>query len=227
MAGRRARGAPGFTLVEVLVALSILALAAGGITVALRMTARSMERGEEAVRDSVVRRARFSVLERVIRDANPAAVPTDNGIAGFFRGGRGRVAFLSVSPEASRRGRDFRVVSFREGSDPSGGRGLLLEERSPFAPGSASGGERYGPPRLVFPGASGVSFFYVSGFGESGAMETEESWDAGERKRLPVAVGIEFDEEGGGARRRIVVPLPVGVNQLPDKRSPFDAGPVG
>jgi prepilin-type N-terminal cleavage/methylation domain-containing protein len=223
------RDRAGFTLIEVIVSLSILALVAGGISMAFRMTARSMERGEEAVHDSVLQRARFAVLDRAFRAASPAAVPTDNGDASFFRGGPDRVTFLSVSPQAATGvpGGAFRLLTFREGQSEAGKRGLLLSERSPFSKEAAGGGEPDNGARVVFPGASGVSFFYVSGFDEAGAMATETEWDAEARKRLPVAVGIEFGVEGEPVRRRIVVPLPVGGNQLPDERPPHDAGPVG
>jgi prepilin-type N-terminal cleavage/methylation domain-containing protein len=218
--------AGGFTLVEVVVAMSILALVAGGITAAFRMTARSMERGEEAVHGAAVQRARLAVLERAFRNASPAPVPGDNGAGIFFRGTRDRVTLLSVSPAAGGSGGALRLVTFREGRSPSGVAGLTAEERSPFAAGSGAGDAKDGPARVVFPGASGLAFFYVAGFGNDGRMESEEAWDAGERKRLPAAVGIEFDVEGEGARRRVVVPIPTGVNQLPDRRPPLDTGPI-
>lgn len=226
---RKPEGPAGFTLVEVVVSLSILALVAGGLSAAFRMTARSIERGEEAVHDSVLQRARFAVLDRAFRAANPAPVPTDNGDATFFRGGPDRVTFLSASPQASSGipGGALRLLTLREGQTGAGERGLLLSERSPFSVGQAAGGEEDKGARVVFPGATGVSFFYVSGFDEAGSMSTETEWDAEGRKRLPVAVGIEFGIEGESARRRIVVPLPVGANQLPDERPPHDAGPVG
>lgn len=219
----------GFTLVEVVVSLSILAMVAGGLTAAFRMTARSIERGEEAVHDSVLQRARFAVLDRAFRAANPAPVPTDNGDAPFFRGGPDRVTFLSTSPQAASGtpGGAFRLLTIREGQSGAGERGLLLSERSPFSGGQSAGGGEDNGGRVVFPGATGVSFFYVSGFDEAGSMSTETEWDAEGRKRLPVAVGIEFAVEGEAARRRIVIPLPVGANQLPDERPPHDAGPVG
>jgi prepilin-type N-terminal cleavage/methylation domain-containing protein len=226
---RRRERSRGFTLIEVVVSLSILALVAGGLSAAFRMTARSMERGEEAVHDSVLQRARFAVLDRAFRAANPAPVPTDNGAAPFFRGEADRVTFLSVSPLAAsgNPGGEFRLLTFSGGRTKAGERGLLLSERSPFSKEAAGDGESAGGARVVFPGASGVSFFYVSGFDEAGSMSTETEWDAEGRKRLPVAVGIEFEVEGEAARRRIVVPLPVGMNQLPDVRPPHDAGPVG
>ncbi len=217
----------GFTLIEVVVSLTILALVAGGLTVAFRMTARSMEQGEAAVHASVRQRARFAVLERAFRGASPAAVPTDNGNKSWFRGERDRVSFLSVSPSAAGPGNAFRLLSFREGSLPTGEKGLLVSERSPFSPGDFSGEKVDGGSRAVFPDVSGVSFFYVSGFTEAGAMESESSWDAREKNRLPVAVGIEFAYGDGAEKKRIVIPLPVGMNQNPDKRPPHDGGPVG
>jgi prepilin-type N-terminal cleavage/methylation domain-containing protein len=216
----------GFTLLEVIVSLSILALVAASISLAFRMTVRSMAQGEDAVHASVRQRARFATLERLFRDANPAPVPIGETSGPWFRGEADRVSFLSVSPIGQRRGGGFRVLGFREGRLPTGEAGLLVSERSPFSP-DAVGGESKEGAQLVFPGATRVAFFYVSGFTADGTMETENAWDAGEQKRFPVAVGIEFTPEGESVRRRIVIPLPVGMNQLPDKRPPLDAGPIG
>jgi prepilin-type N-terminal cleavage/methylation domain-containing protein len=224
--GRSFGGTAGFTLVEVVVSLSILAMVAGGLSVAFRMTAQSMERGADAVHASVRQRARFGVLERAFRGANPAPVPTDNGDASWFLGERDRVSFLSVSPHASGYGSAFRLLSFHEGRLPTGENGLLLSERAPFGTGDPDGGKPGDGSRVVYPGASGVTFFYVSGFTPGGTMETENSWDARKWNRLPLAVGIEFTSEGESAKRRIVIPLPVGLNQEPDKRPPLDAGPI-
>jgi prepilin-type N-terminal cleavage/methylation domain-containing protein len=202
----------GFTLIEVVVSLTIMALVAAALTFAFRMAARTVERGEEAVHDSVRQRARFAVLERLFRAANPAPVPTDNGAGSWFRGSPDRVEFLSASPRSAVRGGAFRVVALAEGRMATGERGMLLTERSPFAdPGSAGSAAA----QVVFPGATGLGFSYVSGFSESGAMETEPEWDAREKKRLPAAVAIEFALEGDPVKRRIVVPVPVGVNELP------------
>ncbi len=217
----------GFTLVEVVVSLSILALVAGGISMAFRMTARSMEQGEAAVHASVRQRARFAVLERSFRAANPAPVPTDNGNATWFRGDRGRVSFLSVSPSGAAPGNAFRILSFHEGMLPTGEKGLLLSERNPFGTAGVADDAFDKGSRVVFPDASGVRFFFVSGFTAGGTMETEDAWDAREMTRLPVAVGIEFTAGGETGKRRVVIPLPVGVNQLPDRRPPHDAGPIG
>lgn len=225
--GSRPGARNGFTLIEVVVALSILAMVAGSITVAFRMAARSIGRGEEAVRSEVRRRALLGTIERSFRNAFPLPLPEEQEPWPWFRGEPGSVRFLSASPDAATPGGAFRLLDFREGVSAGGERGLLLTESAPFRrdAGTARGGD--GASRVVFPGASGVTFFYVSGFTEDGAMQTENEWDGAEKKRLPVAVGIEFSVEGETGRPRIVVPLPVGMNQLPDTRPPLDSGPVG
>ena len=118
-------------------------------------------------------------------------------------------------------------IGVREGRLPDGENGLLVSERSPFGTADPDGRKADARARVVFPGASGVTFIYVSGFTAGGAMESESAWDVRDKNRLPVAVGIEFTPEGETDKRRIVIPLPVGMNQMPDMRPPHDAGPVG
>jgi hypothetical protein len=200
---------------------------AGGLAVAFRLTARSMTQGEDAVHGVVRQRAAFAVLERSFRCASPTFLPSEKEPALYFRGEPGKVRFLSVSPLMATRGGGYRLLSFYEGRLPSGARGLMLSEASPFRTAGVDDWEGENSPRLVLAGAGGVTFFYVSGFTAEGRMETETEWDPREKKRLPVAVGVEFKLEGESEKRRVVIPLPVGVNEVPDTRPPTDPGPLG
>ncbi|MBP2674902.1 MAG: hypothetical protein H6Q84_1742, partial [Deltaproteobacteria bacterium] len=110
---RRPRGAPGgFTLMELIVALAILALIAGSVTVGLRLATASIERGEAVARDAARLRAVVGIVERAIRSADPLPVPVEDNTTFFFSGEEGMLRFLTAQPPAAFGGGGPRLVSF-------------------------------------------------------------------------------------------------------------------
>ncbi len=205
-------GKQGFTLLEMVVALSILALIAGSIAVTLRLAAGSMERGEEEARGTARLRAGIGILARAIRSADPAGIPMDNGAsAPYFTGTRDGVRFLSAAPSSSVSGRGFRLLSFFGGEDAKG-MGLALSESSPFRADGAQGWEGTDSPRVIVREAGEVSFSYSLGPSKDGTWEWIESWNAAERGVLPAAVRVEFTtrSERGPLKTSFVVPVPAG-----------------
>lgn len=67
-------------------------------------------------------------------------------------------------------------------------------------------------PRVLFSGATDVTFRYSPGQTEDGKWEWVEAWDGGEKKGLPAAVRVEFVTPSGSGPRRseLVVPIPAG-----------------
>src|SRR3990172_586170 len=125
----------GFTLLETVISLTILAAIAGIIAVAFRLVSVSLERGEEEVRSMARLRAGIDILERTIRSANPAPIPTGDGSSLYFLGEAKKIRFLTTFPASSRRG--FRRVCFFGTEGPDGG-GISLADASPFRKGTDS-----------------------------------------------------------------------------------------
>lgn len=206
-------GAGGFTLLEMVVSLSILAAIAAFIVVAFRLTGHSLTRGEEEASGMARLRAGTEILERGIRSAEPTPIlPSEGSPVPYFRGESGRIRFLSTGAPSSLSGGGFRLLSFYGGDLSRNASGLLLSVGSPMREAGVESWEGTETPRVILSDASEVVFGYSPGPTEEGKWEWVESWDGKEKKSLPAAVRVEFvtPSESGPLRTALVIPLPAG-----------------
>lgn len=212
-AHRRIRHGVGFTLLEMVISLSILAAIAAFIVVSFRLTGYSLLRGEEEAAGMARLRAGMEILERGIRSAEPLPVlPVEGTPVPYFLGERGKMRFLSGGVSSSLSGGGIRLVSFY-GADPSrNASGLLLSAGSLMREAGVENWEGTDTPRVVLADASEVTFGYSSGPNEEGKWEWAEEWDGREKKGLPAAVRVEFvtPSDRGPLRTAVVVPLLAG-----------------
>ncbi len=202
----------GFTLLEMVVSLLVLALIAGTLALSFRLATGSMERGEGAARETARLRAGIGILVRAVRSADPAGIPMDNGAsAPYFAGERDRIRFLSAASAASITGRGFRLLAFFGGKDAEGS-GMALSESAPFRVGGAQGWEGEDAARVIIRGADDVAFSFSEGPSKEGTWEWVDDWDAAQKGRLPAAVRVEFStpSDGGSLTTSFVVPVPAG-----------------
>jgi len=199
----------GFTLLETVVSLSILAVVAGILAVTFRLASGSIERGEAETLETARLRAGIGILQRTIRSADIALVPAGEQKSPYFVGERNRVRFLSTVPVSSASGAGFRLVCLREAVEVSGG-GIAISDASPFRLEGADRWEGTGTFRVLLPGASEVRFAYSPGPDPGGSWEWSESWDAVVEGRLPGAVRVEFvvtGKDGAAEKTAFVVPV--------------------
>lgn len=203
----------GFTLLEMIVSLSVLAAIVAFIVMAFRLTGRTLVRGEAEASDMARQRAVTEILERSIRSAEPLAIlAAQNPPAPYFRGESGKLRFLSAAAPSFVSGGGSRLVSFHGDGSSREARGLLLSEASPMR---AEGVEDWGgteKPRVLLSGATEVTFRYSSGPTEDGKWEWLEEWDGREKKGLPAAVRVEYvvPSEDGPRRTSFAVSVPAG-----------------
>jgi general secretion pathway protein J len=205
---RKASG--GFTLLELVVALVILAWIAGSVAVGIRLASASIERGETVAREAARLRAVVGIMERAIRSLDPLPVPVEDNTTFYFAGEGKRIRFLTALSPAAIRGGGLRLISFFELPGPAGG--LAMTTASPFRPGGAGSWAGTGDPRVLIGGATEVSFTYSEGPTREGAWDWVPAWDPKETGRLPAAVRVEFTapSEGGPRKNAFVVPVPAG-----------------
>lgn len=193
---RRAGGNErGFTLIETLLAFSILVVLLAIVFSAFRLGIRSWEKGEAAVDSTAARRA---ILSRLEKDAGSMYMYSqDNGSAQegskfLFSSADGALGFVTVSRGLAK------WVYYSVDST-----GLTIREKTVPAVGSDT---REGGRLIEFEGnVNGMRFEYL---GPSG---WEEGWDMGMRKALPGAVRVKLSFRDGSAFSAV---LPVGAGSL-------------
>lgn len=206
-------GSGGFTLLEVIVSLSIVAVIAATIAVSFRLAGDSIERGEGKAREMARLRAGIAILERTIRSADRSTVPGSDGPAPFFLGERGRIRFLSGIPVSGGSRGGYRLLCFsgREEAAVPGG-GMTVSESSPFRVEGAAAWEGEKDRRIFLPGVREVAFSFSEGPSPEGKWGWAETWDARESGKLPAAVRVEFTTSPGGTplQTSFVVPVMAG-----------------
>jgi len=210
-ASPRAHGG-GFTLIEVMLAVSILAVVVLLATAALRVGLRSWETGQRRVDRQQENRALVELVSESLAGAFPYQGRLGENPDRFvlFQGESEEVRFVTSAPPLAL---DAPVAPFhavvlgRKGEDT-----LRLVERlvptdDPFSPGSE---------RVL---SRSVTHFTLAYRDESGAWQ--DAWDGREAGGLPSAIRFELTV-GGLARTApaVVVTLPLGKRTAPQRTAP-------
>ena len=201
----------GFTLLELIIALAILAMIAGSVAAGIRLAAGSIERGEAVTQDASRLRAAVGIFERAIISADPLPILVGDSPAAYFAGEEKSVRFLTAgAPSAVQEG-GLRLISFFQRPIGEGG-GIAVATASPFRTEGAERWEGTAKARILVPGGGDLAFSYSPGPTKEGAWEWLPSWDPKETGRLPAAVRVEFSipSPTGSRKTAFVVPVPAG-----------------
>lgn len=201
----------GFTLIEVLVALTLMGLIMVLAVGAFRIAVHTWQRGDGAVREYEKGRRLY---EQLSQDLRSAFLSRESNAETNFVGSSSRVSFVCTTSGLTSFTMAWRRVSYFVEED----KGLVLQEEEPWL---AEAGEGEGAPVLhLDPQVKGLSFSYLEP-PEEGSEEEEgawiESWSSQEKHRLPQAVKVTLrygKEEGANEGEAegvfsFVVALPV------------------
>jgi prepilin-type N-terminal cleavage/methylation domain-containing protein len=199
------RPAPGFTLVELVMALSILAIMVTILFGGLRMGLRAWQRIE--ARAAVLQHARSmtQILEEALGGTYGYAGLAERGTAIpviFFKGESDRVSFVTVSPPISPTAA-IPFVAVTLSVDAGATPGLAIREKAlpkfdPF--------ERV-TPSVVDPTTTAIRFRYLR---DAGSWETR--WDAVTESALPRAVEVTLTAMiDGRAQESAPITVPIRV----------------
>lgn len=206
MTPRPRRGPRGFTLIEVLLAMALLAIGLALGFATLRAATATVERGEAIAARTDRMRAVEGFLRRRLAAARPIVFARDDeaGTALRFVGEADRIRFVADLPDYLGRGgphlHDIAVAG--EGADAA-----LAVSFAMVLAGETIEEEAARPPEVLVEGLSGLRIRY-RGTEEDGSIAWFDTWDA--HDRLPLQVSITIESADGGAWPPMVVALPQG-----------------
>ena len=201
----------GFTLLELVIALAILAMIAGSVAAGIRLAVASIGRGEAVTREAARLRAAVGIFERALMSADPLPIPVGDNTTAYFAGEEKRVRFLTGGAPSATHGGGLRLISFFERTGGGGG-GIAVATSSPFRAEGAERWEGTEKSRVLVPGGGELAFSYSAGPTKEGAWEWLPAWNRKEAGRLPAAVRVEFSvpSPSGPRKTAFVVPMPAG-----------------
>lgn len=198
----RARSCAGFTLLEVLVTLTLLGLigvvAANGLHFGTAVWKRSAELGETEIERRLV--------EKLLRRMISQAYPLELAGAGrrpelLFEGYDNRLTLVASLPaQVAPRGHHLVFLGLSPDDD---GMDLTLGWTGLSGSASVLSGDMPRPEQLetLLPDTARLSFRYYGPSPEGGPSAWQETWTS--RARMPDLVKIAFDREGDIASARI------------------------
>ncbi len=171
----------GFTLIETILALSILVVMIGLVLSSVRLGQHSWQKGEEAIEDAETRRFVIKRLSTDVASMYPYR-ENNNGQENYiFKGEENELAFVTShhSAAAGLPWGGTMLVNYRAGDN-----GLRIEEKTvPLAVDSVNQAKRV---IELGPSIKSLRFSYL---GDGGWLD---KWDIGANKVLPRAVRVEF-----------------------------------
>jgi general secretion pathway protein J len=181
----------GFTLVEVLISVSLLALLTLILFGAFFLARRAMEKASVESYAMQEFRSATDMVASHVRSAYPYRVSErEAGI--FFHGSSGDLHFISaLSVGLGGRGMSQVQISLDEGA----GRDLILRERMPPRAWSENAPEGHVESVVLYRGARDLRISYLDP--QEGDDRWLEAWDGKQAAGLPRAVRIDFLDRDG------------------------------
>ena len=196
---RRGAGAPGFTLIEVVLALTIFALMGAILYGAFTLGHNAVEKSQANTARNQKQRSAGDLVGSYIHSAFPYRESPQVAVP-FFDGQVDNLTFVSAYSHGMG-GRGMAKIQIAADADKDGRTTLTLAETTPVRIGAEAGGEGQ-VHRVVL--EDGIKEFRLAYLDPRADDETwEESWDGGERRVLPRAVRFTYVDEQGKEVRRI------------------------
>lgn len=192
----RPSAAAGFTLIEVVLALTIFALLGAILYGAFALGQRAVDKSQASAARTQKQRSVADLLGSYIRSAYPYRnSPQDQAV--FFEGTSEALAFVSAYSHGLGGRGMAKITIHADGSDTKAA--LQLEEITPVRLDSDEGPTGQTHRLTLEHEIEGIRIAYLDG--DSDSETWEERWDGKERGSLPRAVRVTYRDAGGGEVR--------------------------
>jgi prepilin-type N-terminal cleavage/methylation domain-containing protein len=193
MSRRRESAASGFTLIEVVLALTIFALMGAILYGAFSLGHGAAEKSEAHSTRQQKQRVTAELLGNYIRSSYPYRESAQNPTI-YFAGESDSLTFVSTYSQAMG-GRGLAKIHLAKESDANGRAALKLEETVPVRVNTELGGTGQSHSVVLQAELAELRLSYLDPQAE---VETwEDRWDGSERRLLPRALRISYRDESG------------------------------
>jgi general secretion pathway protein J len=228
----------GFTLMEMLIALTIVAVMAVALWAVFRISVDSWAKGTQFIDNNQRQRSTLDLVKKQVASIFGVLAPIDLQTGGaiypVFGGTASSMQFVSLTSLRFQENPGLTLVSYDVTRDPQGGLSLIEREERYLGldPSRESIFDRKETQvTALFDNLSEFLFEYYDPGTLDRPSQWVKAWDSKEAGRLPVAVSMTMitrDSKGGLLNRQVVVPVLAKVN---DPRllfvNPFDSRPRG
>ncbi len=224
------RSEQGFTLLEIIVALTLVTMMAVGVWAVMRISIRTWSRGTEFIDTNQRHRSIIDMVRKQIASAHSLTAPADplmgSSPSPIFSGAETSFQFISLNSLQFQESPGLTLVTYEIAQSDQGDY-ALMEKEAPYLgqlPDEWTGtnGER---TTSILENLTGCLFEYFDpGEGDNPSQWVKE-WDSTKTGRLPSAIAMTMlsrDPNGTVANRRMVVPIRAeAVNAETLFRNPF------
>jgi len=206
----------GFTLLEVIVAVTLVVMMAVGIWSVFRTSLRAWFRGTEYIDASQRQRNILDMVRKQMASAFPMASPLDPAIQNvtypLFRGTETMMEFVSLNSLRFQDSPGLTLVQYELSPEDEGSGYRLVEREKPYVGQASASMDDTGVFSSVpiFDNISNCYFEYKNPVPEENEETWVREWYGEQEGQLPSAIAMTFelpDENGEMRRQQIIVPI--------------------
>jgi prepilin-type N-terminal cleavage/methylation domain-containing protein len=209
------RSQSGFTLLEIIVAVTLVALMAVGLWSVFSISVRSWSRGTEFMDANQRHRSIMSLVRKQMASAHGLLVPPDPQQAGagslLFIGTDTSLRFISLNSLHFQESPGLTLVSYDVDQDTRGEYALVEREARYFGRLPDEGNLENGSEAIpIFQNLSSCLFEYFDPGDADNPSRWVQEWDARQLGKLPLAVSVTMVSRNPGGstlNRHMVVPI--------------------
>ena len=220
----------GFTLLEMIIAVTLVALLAVGLWAIFRVSIHSWSRGTEYMDANQRHRSIMNLVHKQMASAYGLIAPDQQVPGGvlLFNGTENSVQFLSLNSLRFQESPGLTLVSYEVDPDAAGSYSLVEKESRYLGQAPEEGPFSTGSKAIpIFENLTSCIFEYFDMGGPDTPSQWVREWDGQTLRRLPLAISLTMisrDPRGNTFNRHMVVPIKAEPYNANNYINPFGGG---